>query len=158
MHLVHSGMPWGINMTERIFYSATTNGFYPYSLFDVYISAGTWPEDAVEITERWYSYLLDGQSAGKVIIANEYGSPELSAPPLPTEKELIAQAETNKSFLMSRANEVLAPLQDAVDLGLATDDESELLLAWKTYRVLLNRVDTAAAPEIEWPEVPGNVA
>lgn len=158
MHLVHSGMPWGINMSERIFYSATTNGFYPYALIDDYTSAGNWPEDAVEITERWYSYLLEGQSVGKVIIANEYGSPELSDPPLPTEKELIAQAETNKSFLMTKANEVLAPLQDALDLGLATNEEKELLFAWKTYRVLLNRVDTSAAPQIVWPRVPENVA
>ncbi|HAV2420762.1 tail fiber assembly protein [Escherichia coli] len=26
--------------------------------------------------------------------------------------------------------------------------------AWKTYRVLLNRVDTSVAPDIEWPVSP----
>ncbi|HGW6773097.1 TPA: tail fiber assembly protein, partial [Escherichia coli] len=26
-----------------------------------------------------------------------------------------------------------------------------LLEAWKKYRVLLNRVDTSTAPDIEWP-------
>ncbi|HAL6907736.1 TPA: tail fiber assembly protein, partial [Escherichia coli] len=26
--------------------------------------------------------------------------------------------------------------------------------AWKKYRVLLNRVDTSTAPDIEWPEIP----
>ncbi len=26
--------------------------------------------------------------------------------------------------------------------------------AWKKYRVLLNRVDTSTAPDIEWPEEP----
>ncbi|WP_208907139.1 tail fiber assembly protein, partial [Enterobacter cloacae] len=25
---------------------------------------------------------------------------------------------------------------------------------WKKYRVLLNRVDTSKAPDIEWPEKP----
>ncbi|HDP9832572.1 TPA: tail fiber assembly protein [Escherichia coli] len=25
---------------------------------------------------------------------------------------------------------------------------------WKKYRVLLNRVDTSTAPDIEWPTVP----
>ncbi|HAV1681054.1 TPA: tail fiber assembly protein, partial [Enterobacter hormaechei subsp. steigerwaltii] len=29
-----------------------------------------------------------------------------------------------------------------------------LFLAWKKYRVLLNRVDTETAPDIEWPELP----
>ncbi|EFC5427862.1 tail fiber assembly protein, partial [Escherichia coli] len=29
-----------------------------------------------------------------------------------------------------------------------------LLAAWKKYRVLLNRVDTSLAPEIEWPQQP----
>ncbi|WP_277888405.1 tail fiber assembly protein, partial [Escherichia coli] len=43
------------------------------------------------------------------------------------------------------------------DLGMATDDETKLLLAWKKYRVLLNRVDTSTAPDIEWPEEPDTV-
>ncbi|NAG96242.1 hypothetical protein GUC37_25905, partial [Escherichia coli] len=29
-----------------------------------------------------------------------------------------------------------------------------LLEAWKKYRVLLNRVDTSTAPDIEWPTNP----
>ncbi|EMG9853476.1 tail fiber assembly protein, partial [Escherichia coli] len=29
-----------------------------------------------------------------------------------------------------------------------------LLEAWKKYRVLLNRIDTSTAPDIEWPEIP----
>ncbi|APJ74150.1 tail fiber assembly protein [Escherichia coli] len=29
-----------------------------------------------------------------------------------------------------------------------------LLEAWKKYRVLLNRVDTSIAPDIEWPASP----
>ncbi|EFH3380727.1 hypothetical protein GQ684_08015 [Escherichia coli] len=29
-----------------------------------------------------------------------------------------------------------------------------MLEAWKKYRVLLNRVDTLVAPDIEWPAAP----
>ncbi|OKP26694.1 tail fiber assembly protein [Serratia fonticola] len=29
-----------------------------------------------------------------------------------------------------------------------------LWLAWKHYRVLINRVDAEAAPDIDWPPVP----
>jgi phage terminase Nu1 subunit (DNA packaging protein) len=45
-------------------------------------------------------------------------------------------------------------IQDAVDLEIATEEENSLLEAWKKYRVLLNRVDTSTAPDIEWPEEP----
>ncbi|WP_270355699.1 tail fiber assembly protein, partial [Escherichia coli] len=46
------------------------------------------------------------------------------------------------------------PLQDAVDLEIATEEEISLLEAWKKYRVLLNRVNTTTAPDIEWPVAP----
>ncbi|EEV4001967.1 phage tail protein [Escherichia coli] len=41
-----------------------------------------------------------------------------------------------------------------VDLEIATEEETLLLEAWKKYRVLLNRVDTSTAPDIEWPALP----
>lgn len=74
----------------------------------------------------------------------------------PTQSELIAQADATKSSLMTAANEMIAPLQDAVDLGMATDEEVAQLTAWKQYRVLLNRVDTSTAPDILWPEIPAS--
>ncbi|WP_348833943.1 tail fiber assembly protein, partial [Escherichia coli] len=36
----------------------------------------------------------------------------------------------------------------------ATEEKKSLLAAWKKYRVLLNRVDTSTAPDIEWPTSP----
>ncbi|EEW3724042.1 tail fiber assembly protein [Escherichia coli] len=39
-------------------------------------------------------------------------------------------------------------------MEIATEEEKALLAAWKTYRVLLNRVDTSTVPDIEWPEEP----
>ncbi|EKK4598230.1 TPA: tail fiber assembly protein, partial [Escherichia coli] len=44
--------------------------------------------------------------------------------------------------------------QDAVDAGIATDEETSTLTQWKKYRVLLMRVDTSTAPDIEWPTPP----
>lgn len=55
---------------------------------------------------------------------------------------------------LSIASEHIAPLQDAVDLEIATEEETSLLEAWKKYRVLLNRVDTSTAQDIEWPALP----
>ncbi|MDM5028140.1 tail fiber assembly protein [Escherichia coli] len=65
------------------------------------------------------------------------------------------EAEETKNSLMQAASEHIAPLQDAVELELATEEETSLLEAWKKYRVLLNRVDTSVAPDIVWPDEPG---
>lgn len=74
--------------------------------------------------------------------------------PMIPKEQLIAEAEQQKQILLSEASEAIAPLQDAVDLDIATDEEIAKLKAWKTYRVFLNRVDTSIAPSIEWPEKP----
>lgn len=74
-------------------------------------------------------------------------------PPV-SKEQLIAEAEQKKQSLLVEANNAIAPLQDAVDLGMATDEEKAQLTAWKTYRVLLNRADTSTAPDIDWPEKP----
>ncbi|HIF5761470.1 TPA: tail fiber assembly protein [Raoultella ornithinolytica] len=56
--------------------------------------------------------------------------------------------------MMRKANEKIAPLSDAVELGIHTDDEVAQLTEWKKYRVALSRIDTATAPDIDWPEIP----
>ncbi|MEY5370705.1 tail fiber assembly protein [Salmonella enterica subsp. enterica serovar Corvallis] len=63
----------------------------------------------------------------------------------------LRQEEETKSRLLQMASEKIAPLQDAVDLGIATDDEKAQLDEWKKYRVLVNRVDTTSP---DWPDVP----
>ncbi|HAJ4358621.1 tail fiber assembly protein [Escherichia coli] len=66
----------------------------------------------------------------------------------------VREAEETKKSLMQVASEHIAPLQDAVDLEIATEEETSLLTAWKKYRVLLNRIDTSTAPDIDWPTIP----
>ncbi|ECD2457373.1 tail fiber assembly protein [Salmonella enterica subsp. enterica serovar Chester] len=65
----------------------------------------------------------------------------------------LRQAEETKNRLLQIASEKIAPLQDAVDLDIATDDEKAQLDEWKKYRILVNRVDTTNP---DWPEVPVN--
>ncbi|EPT8325186.1 tail fiber assembly protein [Providencia rettgeri] len=74
-------------------------------------------------------------------------------PPI-SKEQLIAEAEQQKQSLLTEANNSIAPLQDAVDLDIATNEEIAKLKACKTYRVYLNRVDTSTAPDIEWPAKP----
>ncbi|MDE1484607.1 tail fiber assembly protein, partial [Xenorhabdus bovienii] len=63
-------------------------------------------------------------------------------------------AESQKQRLMNAARDKIAPLQDAVDLNIATYAEKSSLAEWRKYRVLLNRVDCSTAPDITWPEQP----
>lgn len=67
---------------------------------------------------------------------------------------LIARAEQIKYDLISESNQKISVIQDAVYLGMATDDEKNSLSPWKKYRVLLNRVDCSRYPDITWPEQP----
>ncbi|EDO1877748.1 tail fiber assembly protein [Salmonella enterica] len=63
----------------------------------------------------------------------------------------LREAEGTKNRLLQMASEKIAPLQDAVDLNEATDKEKASLLAWRKYRVLVNRVDISKP---DWPEQP----
>uniref|UniRef100_UPI0036DE70AE tail fiber assembly protein n=1 Tax=Photorhabdus sp. RM322S TaxID=3342825 RepID=UPI0036DE70AE len=66
----------------------------------------------------------------------------------------IKQAEQQRATLCQQANEAAILLQYAVDTELASEEEKAQLLNWKKYLVLLNRVDTSLAPDIEWPKMP----
>ena len=69
-------------------------------------------------------------------------------------KDYVAEAQRRKTGLLNEAALHIEPLQDAIDLGMATEDEDSLLTKWKRYRLLINRVDIASAPDINWPEQP----
>lgn len=78
-----------------------------------------------------------------------------------TDENVKKVAETEaaagkKSFLIQSASDTLSPLQDAIELGMATDEEKSRFDAWRKYRVLLTRVDTTLVPDINWPEPPLN--
>ena len=66
----------------------------------------------------------------------------------------VVAAVQKKNSLRSAADAEISWLQDAADAGIATDEETTLLAAWKAYRVQLMRIKTDAAPDIEWPPVP----
>ena len=66
----------------------------------------------------------------------------------------VNQASIKKNQLLSEAASQLSYLQDAVDSQIASDQETQLLVEWKKYRVLVNRIDIELAPNIEWPNQP----
>jgi hypothetical protein len=62
-----------------------------------------------------------------------------------------AEAQRNKLELLTQANNVIATLQDAVELDMATEEETANLHEWKKYRILLSRVDVIKPV---WPPLP----
>lgn len=69
-------------------------------------------------------------------------------------EEMNARAMAEQSARIAVAANVIAPLQDAVDLDMATDAEKARLVEWKKYRVRVSRLDFAAVSDIEWPTAP----
>ena len=98
--------------------------------------------------EIWRNSVKDGW-----IAISHKEAMKLANPPK-TKEQLITEAEAQKQYLLAESTAAMAPLQDAVDLGMATQEEAAALKEWKKYRVLLNRVDTSTAPDIIWPEKP----
>lgn len=74
-----------------------------------------------------------------------------------TEREQAAKAdaENMRSALRSTADTEISWRQDAVDAGIATDEETAALSEWKKYRIMLMRVNTAKPL---WPMPPGGQA
>lgn len=129
-------------------YSPSNNAFY-----DTAINKEI-PGDAINITDQAWSDLLAGQAEGKLIACGTDLLPCLTEQPLPTADELISQAKDKRSRLRAESDVAIQPLQDASDLGIATDDELSQLVAWKKYRVMLMRINTKDVENIIWPEQP----
>ncbi|PAV02636.1 phage tail protein [Arsenophonus sp. ENCA] len=135
-------------------YSAKTNTFYLIENQKGYAEHGNWPDDVKPVSdELWEKYCVHGPT-GKTRGAGKDGLPCWVDVPPPTPEEVRRSAEFMKQQRMDEATRAMAPLQDAVDLDMATDAEKVALLAWKKYRVLLNRLDISKAPDIAWPEAP----
>lgn len=135
-------------------FSALENAFYDT---DVNIEI---PNDAIDISEDLWRSMLNGQAEGKVITSSKNGEPLLIDRILSDDdKEAIQMkgVESNialKKSLLYEATQYRDIFQDAVDEGIATDEEKAALSVWKKYRVTLSRIDANTADVIDWPEIP----
>lgn len=133
-----------------MYFSKMINGFIPTG----WIEDGTYaqlPTDAVELTndEITTFYKITPPAGKELGILG--GRPAWVDPPPLSAEELIADAEQKRQVLRTEAEDIIAPLSRAVKLGVATEEESALLLQWEMYTVLLMRVDLSKP---EWPQVP----
>lgn len=134
-----------------IFYSPGANQFYDTEIFP----EDRLPLDSKEISATVHQSIIEACSKGRVVGSDAEGNPiDMDQPP-PTAEENSRYNSSRRAQLMSEASNAIAPLQDAVDLKKATEEEKAFLLLWKDYRVSLNRLDLNQA-DFEWPEQPAS--
>lgn len=139
------------------FFSASQNAFFLSDEQRLFQAAGTLPSDLTPVGQMIFQeFALELPPVGKTRRVSEAGAPcWVDEPPLP-DAVIAARNQGERSALLRLATEQIAPLQDAVDLGLATAEEAERLHAWKAYRVVLNRLEGKEGYPllVEWPEQP----
>ncbi|WP_379554959.1 tail fiber assembly protein [Pseudomonas sp. MD332_8] len=101
-----------------------------------------------DVTPDVYDRVLVKIEGGAVV--TDYVEAEVSKP------DPLAEAVDESNRLRKAADFTIAPLQDAADLGAATQSELHSLSAWKMYRIALSRVQTQQGypQSIEWPVAP----
>ena len=130
-------------------YCALNNGFYGDNTPDDKI-----PGSVVHISDDEGQRILDSQINGQ-IQPDDNGFPVLVPYPELTKDEQQERAEQKRQTLKSVADTEISWRQDAVDAGIATEEEAAALTEWKKYRVMLMRVDTSKPV---WPTPPGEQA
>ncbi|EOI6407506.1 tail fiber assembly protein [Yersinia enterocolitica] len=141
-----------IELSEYV-WSAKNNAFFPVTALAEYELNGWDLSDAIDVNTALFVEFTRF-NLGKHRVVGIDGLPAWEDDLPLTVDELIAQAVAKKNSLLADAAAKISILQDAVDLEMATDEEAAALIAWKKYRVLLNRIDTSKAPDIEWPVSP----
>lgn len=66
----------------------------------------------------------------------------------------MLEAEQQKSALLAEAQSTISLWQTELQLDIISDADKASLIAWMKYIQALNMVDTATAPNIEWPAKP----
>lgn len=65
-------------------------------------------------------------------------------------EEEVTIAESKKQLLADETEKNITILERKVRLGMATDEEKDLLIAWEIYSIKNADVDTSKAPDIDW--------
>lgn len=122
------------------FYSKTTGGFYTHD-----INGDNIPSDAVEVLTDDYVSLLQGQSAGQIIVANANGYPVLTNPPEPTPEEKKERCKVEASRRLQETD-----YTQAQDVRAALSNVSE----FDEYRATVRSLWLLPVPDPVFPDKP----
>lgn len=115
-----------------MYYSSSTNTFYPDELQEAYQAAGSWPEDAVAVTdEEWQVYSIGQPPAGHRRGGDENGHPAwVPEDPVPLEELAMAKrAEVEAAMEAELAEGMPYTMPNGEDdvVQMLTDDRQNLL-------------------------------
>jgi len=136
-----------------MYYSKQTNSFYTKEIYGKNI-----PTDAVEITPEQHAALLQGQSEGKIITADENGYPILVDPPGPTPEQLATSARADRDAKLTATSWLVERHREEQETGTTTltDQEYADLLAYR--QALRDVPQQDGFPEsIDWPDLPDGI-
>ncbi|HHR6028067.1 TPA: tail fiber assembly protein [Providencia alcalifaciens] len=74
--------------------------------------------------------------------------------PPKTKEQHVLEAEQKKQLCTEESEKNITILERKVRLGMATEDEKDLLTAWEIYSIKIADIDTSTAPDIDWPQKP----
>lgn len=147
------GMPAWVSIPPLYCFSPTTLDFYPRELLDIYRSAGTLPNDVIEIEDDIYTQFSAQPPAGKVRGADKKGKPVwLDVPtPIITVDDIAATARRYRDAFIA-ATDALTIIDYSIDDSPLTDEQRGELMA---VRLAFKAWPTVAGwPLVELPELP----
>lgn len=119
-----------------IFFSAAELGFYESGINEVI------PGDAVEVSDLHRRAILEGQTAGMVVAADESGGPILIDRPPPSAEVLAAAERVWRDRQLASTDPLVSRHRDEVEEGGSTSITPEQYAELQGYRRLLR----------DWPQ------
>lgn len=132
------------------------NAFYPFAMRSDYETAGSWPNDALVISDEVAFEFMVEPPQKQRRVAGEDGHPQWEIRPEPTYEEHVVVAAFEKQERIKSANELINSRQwpGKAAIGRLKDDELAQYVLWLDYLDRVAATDVNAAPEISWPIVP----
>ncbi|EHT4047260.1 tail fiber assembly protein [Escherichia coli] len=138
------------------YFSAAENAFYASELRDDYAAAGTWPADAIAVSDVVYATFIAEPPEGKFRGVDDSGLPCWLDIPPPSAEEVIMAAEGERQRLIDDANNFINSRQwpGKAAIGRLKGDDLISFNLWLDYLDALEALDISTAPAITWPEAP----
>ena len=137
-------------------YKYFNNKFYAYSLKESYEASENWPDAGVDVDEELHTEFSGIPPIGKIRITGEDGFPLWADIPAPTHEELVSVADDEKQRLIDNANAFINSKQwpGKAAIGRLKTTELAQYNLWLDYLDAIESINTSAAPDINWPEIP----
>ena len=138
-------------------YSPSEHVIYNAAFYDDYKLAGTWPADGIEVSDEDAITFNGSNEPTGNMLDYQNGTLCWADRPAPemTKEQLIAIAEGKRESLIDQAMQSISVIQLKLQAGRKlTTAETEKLNNTLDYIDAVTAIDTATAPDINWPERP----